>query len=89
LCSKSRKNKIYQAFRELGRVIRTTFLLNYINNIEEKLNFSAFLNEDDIFLFFANPLLDKGYLAKDILALVWDLNLPHLKNKLEEYDRFQ
>ncbi|HHX8417257.1 TPA: Tn3 family transposase [Legionella pneumophila] len=34
LCSQSRKNKIYQAFRELGRIIRTTFLLNYINDIE-------------------------------------------------------
>lgn len=33
LCTQSRKNKIYQAFRELGRVI-TIFLLNYINDIE-------------------------------------------------------
>ncbi len=34
LSTQSRKNKIYQAFRELGRVIRTIFLLNYINDIE-------------------------------------------------------
>lgn len=34
LNTQSRKNKIYQAFRELGRVIRTIFLLNYINDIE-------------------------------------------------------
>ncbi|WP_415074184.1 Tn3 family transposase [Legionella sp.] len=33
LCTQSRKNKIYQAFRELERVIRTIFLLNYINDI--------------------------------------------------------
>lgn len=32
LCSKSRKNKLYFAFRELGRVRRTIFLLNYIND---------------------------------------------------------
>lgn len=32
LCSKSRKNKLYYAFRELGRVIRTEFLLNYIHD---------------------------------------------------------
>ena len=32
LCSKSRKNKLYFAFRELGRVQRTIFLLNYIND---------------------------------------------------------
>jgi len=34
LCSKSRKNKLYFAFRELGRVERTVFLLNYINDSE-------------------------------------------------------
>ena len=32
LCSKSRKNKLYYAFRELGRVRRSIFLLNYIND---------------------------------------------------------
>ena len=30
----SRKNKLYLAFRELGRVVRTVFLLNYIASIE-------------------------------------------------------
>lgn len=34
LCSKSRKNKLYYAFRELGRVVRTEFLLNYIHDPE-------------------------------------------------------
>ena len=34
LCSKSRKNKLYYAFRELGRVERTIFLLKYINDPE-------------------------------------------------------
>ncbi|MDA7742375.1 Tn3 family transposase [Francisellaceae bacterium] len=34
MCSKSRKNKLHQAFRELGRVVRTTFLLNYIADID-------------------------------------------------------
>ena len=29
----SRKNRLYQAFRELGRVIRTIFLLHYISDI--------------------------------------------------------
>ena len=29
----SRKNRLYQAFRELGRVIRTIFLLRYISDI--------------------------------------------------------
>ncbi len=34
LCPKSRKNKLYFAFRELGRVERTIFLLNYIDDPE-------------------------------------------------------
>ena len=34
LGSYSRKNKLYQAFQELGRVIRTQFLLEYISDVE-------------------------------------------------------
>ena len=34
LCAKSRKNKLYFAFRELGRVHRTLFLLNYIHDVQ-------------------------------------------------------
>lgn len=34
LCSKSRKNKLYFAFRELGRVGRTIFLLKYISDVD-------------------------------------------------------
>lgn len=30
----NRKNKLYKAFRELGRVIRTIFLLQYVNSTE-------------------------------------------------------
>jgi TnpA family transposase len=30
----SRKNKLYQAFQELGRVIRTLFLLEYLSNLK-------------------------------------------------------
>ena len=34
LCYKSKKNKLHQAFRELGRVVRTIFLLGYISDID-------------------------------------------------------
>lgn len=34
LCSKSRKNKLFFAFRELGRIGRTIFLLKYINDVD-------------------------------------------------------
>jgi TnpA family transposase len=33
LSHESRKNRLYQAFRELGRVIRTIFLLRYISDL--------------------------------------------------------
>jgi len=34
LTSYSTKNRLYLAFQELGRVIRTLFLLEYISNVE-------------------------------------------------------
>src|SRR5690606_39790160 len=32
--TKNRKNKLYFAFRELGRVVRTMFLLEYITDLD-------------------------------------------------------
>ncbi|MBH8605906.1 Tn3 family transposase, partial [Thermoactinomyces sp. CICC 10522] len=32
LSNDSRKNRLYKAFRELGRVVRTVFLLEYISD---------------------------------------------------------
>jgi TnpA family transposase len=34
LTTYSRKNKLYFAFRELGQVVRTIFLLQYISSLE-------------------------------------------------------
>ncbi len=41
LGSKSRKNKLYRAFRELGRVERTLFLLRYISEAELRVTIRA------------------------------------------------
>jgi len=41
----SHKNKLYQSFRELGRVIRTIFLLEYISNIEMRQQITATTNK--------------------------------------------
>jgi len=41
----SRKNKLYQAFRELGRVVRTKFLLKYISDIELREKITATTNK--------------------------------------------
>jgi len=46
--TKSRKNKLYFAFRELGRVERTGFLLNYINDVEwrQMIHAATYKNEE-------------------------------------------
>lgn len=41
----SRKNRLYQAFRELGRVIRTVFLLQYITDIQLREQITASTNK--------------------------------------------
>ena len=47
LGTSSRKNKLYFAFRELGRVIRTIFLLNFINdeNLRRMINAATNISE--------------------------------------------
>ncbi len=64
----SRKNKLYFAFRELGRAIRTRFLLNYINDVElrrvihQSTNKSEQFNDFAQWLHFAND----GVIAENI-----------------------
>lgn len=41
----SRKNRLYQAFRELGRVVRTVFLLQYISEVELRKQITAATNK--------------------------------------------
>lgn len=41
----SRKNRLYQAFRELGRVVRTVFLLKYISDMRLREQISASTNK--------------------------------------------
>lgn len=49
LGSCSRKNKLHQAFRELGRVIRTIFLLKYISDVELRSTIQASTNKCEAF----------------------------------------
>lgn len=53
LGSASRKNKLYYAFRELGRVVRTGFLLEYIYNSELRQIIQAAQNKCEGFNKFA------------------------------------
>ena len=56
----SRKNRLYQAFRELGRVIRTIFLLKYINNTEMRATIHAATNKSESFNNFSQWLAFGG-----------------------------
>ena len=49
LTNYSRKNKLYQAFRELGRVVRTVFLLEYISNPQLRTQITAATNKVEAF----------------------------------------
>lgn len=44
LGSYSRKNRLYQAFQELGKVVRTMFLLEYISNVRMRREINAITN---------------------------------------------
>jgi TnpA family transposase len=52
LATYSRKNKLYFAFRELGRVVRTAFLLDYISDIELRRTIQAATNKSEAFNLF-------------------------------------
>src|SRR3954454_9408882 len=49
LATHSRKNRLYFAFRELGRVIRTIFLLRYLSSIELRRVIQAATNKSEHF----------------------------------------
>jgi TnpA family transposase len=45
----SRKNRLYRAFWELGRAIRTGFLLRFISDAELRATIQAALNKNESF----------------------------------------
>ncbi|MBF0367725.1 MAG: Tn3 family transposase [Oligoflexia bacterium] len=53
LNTKSKKNKLYFAFRELGRVIRTIFLLKYLDDRKLRTTIQAATNKSESFNSFA------------------------------------
>jgi len=56
----SRKNKLYFAFRELGKVIRTIFLLKYIGDVELRRLIQSETNKSEQFNAFAKKLFFGG-----------------------------
>ena len=56
----SRKNRLYQAFRELGRVVRTAFLLSYISDMELREQITATTNKVEAYNGFSKWLFFGG-----------------------------
>jgi len=56
LASQSRKNKLYFALRELGRAVRTRFLLRYIASLELRETIHAVTNKNEQYHQFAKSI---------------------------------
>ncbi|PVX36703.1 MULTISPECIES: Tn3 family transposase [Janthinobacterium] len=76
----SRKNKLYYAFRELGRVHRTMFLLKYINDAELRRTIHAATNKSEEFNGFIKWLFFGG---EGIIAE----NVRHEQRKVIKYNQ--
>jgi len=55
-----RKNRLYQAFRELGRAIRTGYLMNYIGDEELRSTIQSATNKSESFNCFTKWVLFGG-----------------------------
>lgn len=75
----SRRNKVYFAFRELGKVIRTMFLLRYIGDVELRKVIHAETNKTEQFHRFAKLLFFGG---EGIIAE----NIRHEQRKIIKYN---
>ncbi|RQM53612.1 MULTISPECIES: Tn3 family transposase [Burkholderia] len=79
LGSESVKNKLYFAFRELGRVIRTMFLLRYIDDPEMRQIIHAATNKSEQFNDFAKWLMFGGEVIAE--------NIRHEQRKVIKYNQ--
>ena len=68
LGSHSRKNKLYYAFRELGRAVRTGFLLEYYNDAELRKTINAATTKSEAFNKFAKwtAFANKGAIRENL-----------------------
>jgi TnpA family transposase len=75
----SRRNKVYFAFRELGKVIRTMFLMRYIDDVDLRKMIHAETNKTEQFHRFAKLLFFGG---EGIIAE----NIRHEQRKIIKYN---
>lgn len=76
----SRKNRVYFAFRELGRVVRTIFLLKYIGDIELRKTVQSATNKSEEFNNFTKWLFFGG---EGVIAE----NVRYEQNKIIKYNQ--
>ena len=76
----SRKNKLYWAFRELGKVVRTLFLLRYIDDVEVRRTINAATNKSEEFNGFIKWAFFGG---EGIIAE----NIQHEQRKIVRYNQ--
>ena len=74
----SRKNKLYFAFRELGRAVRTTFLLDYVHEVALRELIFAATNKSEEF----NQFSDWVAFASKVIPE----NLRHEQSKTIKYN---
>lgn len=74
----SRKNKLYFAFRELGKAVRTIFLLRYIGDVELRKTINAATNKSEEFNAFVKWVFFGG---EGIIAE----NIQHEQRKIAKY----
>lgn len=60
LSNESRKNRLYQVFRELGQVIRTMFLLEYVSDLEMRQQITELTNRMESYNGFSKWLFFGG-----------------------------
>lgn len=76
----SRKNKLYWAFRELGKAVRTAFLLRYIDDVEVRKTIHAATNKSEEFNGFVKWAFFGG---EGIIAE----NVQHEQRKIVRYNQ--
>lgn len=76
----SRKNKLYFAFRELGRVVRTVFLLDYIDSLELRQMVHSATNKCEEF----NGFLKWSFFGSEGIIAE---NIQHEQRKVVKYNQ--
>jgi len=85
LGTESRKNNVYKAFRELGRVIRTITLLRFISEPELREEITAATNKALDMTAVLRQLADEGWPVTP--AAIADLS-PYIRERIKRFGKY-